>query len=1037
LGFSIVAIVIGLCAWAFSTLEFRLGIDLQGGTELVYEINVGELEYDVGGSNVAEVVKDLIYNRLDAFGLKEIGIAVVGGDRLVIQLPGADKQFVDEIKRQIEDTGTLEFTLVHDAADRQGRAGRLLDAISRYNQEEQQYVALLATMPTAKKPVWPEELRQLAEEHKTYKRERLEWERKYREAASAEERAALQQPKAPDFIALYEAERQQQEGSAVYRFVNKPGGLTLLRYGEIGEFRVSGRNLNAARNDRDEKGRPCIAFGFDAEGATQFSRLSGNNVGKQLAVVLDERLIQAPVIRSRIAERGEITGDFTHDEVTGVVNILRGGSLPAKPSMISESTIGAGFGQEAVRSGFMAVVIGAGAVLIFMVVYYMLGGMIANFALVFNVVLILAFVLIFRQTLTVPGIAGILLTIGMAVDANILIFERVREELAKGKSLPASLAAGYQRAFWVIFDSNLTTLITAAILFRFGSGPLKGFAVTLTAGLMASFFTAVFVTRVILSFLLNHKLISRFPMMRLLGVPRVPFQAYRRTFVGISLVLIAATWGICVIPRGSDNYGIDFTGGQKVTLSLAREIPSSELVGLIEGLTGSERALFADTQVQTLEATQRRGVSRKFSILTRSRDSASDAGGKAAGQGPENAGAEARAIARAPEEIEAVLRRALAAREKERGETLLLPEPLPHTDAGGAPIVNPRWVAAAPPGAAAAAEGMEGLEMELNLLDVDPTLSAATMQDLLGRHLERAYAEAVRAEAASADGFKGILVAELRELSKLALGKDGDSSGLVLSRFLVKTSGYHSPEGTVATLVPKHSDVEREVLDFFKGDSPELRAALGNRKGFELADPFPEILSVGPKVAGSLQQQALIAIFISIVAIIFYLSLRFEFIYGVAAIVALVHDVVVTIGVMAMTDMFFGDVFSLKINLTEVAAFLTIIGFSVNDTIVIFDRIRENLVLTKKRISFEDLVNAAVNQTLSRTVWTSMTVMVVTLSLLIFGGEPVKGFAFAFAIGLISGTYSTVFIASPVLIFMRRKAQERQARLRAEAQAAA
>ncbi|MBI4584025.1 MAG: protein translocase subunit SecD [Planctomycetes bacterium] len=995
-GFAITALILGLAIYTWFAVKPQLGIDLQGGTELIYQLDLKNLEYSADTAHLAETVKDLVAGRLDGLGLKEIFIATQGSDRIVVQLPGADSQTIENYRRQIEEAGNLDFMLV--AADEtQGRLGLIQEAVRKYNQEDKAYWDQRERDPAVfpKPPEKPEALRKLDEELAQYRQALRDWNDQVAKA-SAEEREKIlnAKPAPPEWVVYPHVEIKDMPGGG-RKLTHTPGRYTVLNFSD--NYKVSGKYLSRAYETMDNIGRPAIGFEFSPFGANLFSDLTGGNIKRYLAIVLDGRLVQSPVINSRIAGRGIIEGDFNHKDVEGVVNILRGGSLPTKPLLVSESTIGSLLGQESVRQGAVAVISGLIAVFIFMVVYYWIGGMIANAALFMNIVLIMAYVLVFRQTLTFPGIAGILLTIGMAVDANILIFERVREELAKGKSLPAALGTGYQRAFWVIFDSNLTTILSAVVLFEFGTGPVKGFAVTLIAGILASFFTAVYVTRLIFSFLLNIKVLKSLRMLHLIKTPRVDYIGHQKKFIGLSLAVIGATWALFVIPRGLENYGIDFTGGTKVTMSLSRTINKTELDQAIDGLQGDERALFTDYSLQTLYA-KAPGVASEFILTTRSRKLARVASAQEAGK--ESAGLKAVEVAETVDQDYILVRRTLEKILKER--QLILPDPYPKLE----------WVAS----------GTEKqLQMELNLIFVHSDLAdnPDRLKELLNRHLQEAFRPS--------ENFKGIQVAELKHVDQTVLEP---ASGRKITRYALTTTGYQPPEPTAeAAGIPRPLEVEDAVKKFFKGESAALRETLRGGRYLSVSDPFPEVLTIGPRVASNLQAKAIIAMFISIVAIVFYLALRFEFTYGLGAITALIHDVFITIGIFAMTDLFFGDLLSFKINLPEIASIMTVIGFSVNDTIVIFDRIRENLTLGRKWSSFEDLVNASVNQTLSRTIWTSGTAILVTLTLLTFGGESIKGFAFIFTVGVITGTYSSVFIASPVMIYLRKRAALRRERL--------
>ncbi|MBI4602089.1 MAG: protein translocase subunit SecF, partial [Planctomycetes bacterium] len=328
-------------------------------------------------------------------------------------------------------------------------------------------------------------------------------------------------------------------------------------------------------------------------------------------------------------------------------------------------------------------------------------------------------------------------------------------------------------------------------------------------------------------------------------------------------------------------------------------------------------------------------------------------------------------------------------------EGLLIPEPFPAA----------RWE----PGSTA---GQEALVLEVNLLQVPSDLTEGAIKDGIDRRLE-VDPLFMRSGRVPEEAYQGISVDSVQLVSK----PTGDEP---VTRYLVKTTAYPAPLITAISdeKVPTKQQVEKAVRDYFREAGGTL----------EISEPFPQVATVGRRVASGLQADALVAIFVSIIGIVFYLSLRFEFIYGLAGIVALVHDVMVAIGVMSVTDLFLETTFPVKLNLNELAAVLTIIGFSINDTIVLLDRIRENLeVLAKRRLSLVDIVDISVNQTLARTLWTSVTVLFVTLVMLGFGGEAVRGFAFIFAVGTVAGVYSSVFIAAPIAIWLHQRSLERRA----------
>lgn len=991
-GFVFTALIVAGCIYAINNIKFQYGIDLQGGTELSYQLNLETADTTAGTGNVANVVKDMISARLDAYGLKGPLIATQGKDRIIVQLPGVgDADSVALLKQQVEDTGTLDFMLI--APDENtGKLGRLRRAVNDYNSQLREYETLRLEDVSATPPKKPQEISDLEKEHKVFQG-------KLRDFVDG---TISEAPEEPEWIIYPRVDSDRSKETL--KFIAQAGSFSVLHYEN--EYKVSGRLLKSARTGKDDNFADCIHFEFDSQGSTQFGDLTRSNTGRLLAIVLDGRIMQSATIQEQINGRGRITGDFSYEQVESVVNILQGGSLPAKPELISENTVGSMLGQESIRSGVQAMLAGLAVVIVFMLIYYLWGGFVATIALILNLVIIMAYVLVFRQTLTFPGIAGVLLTIGMAVDANILIFERVREELRKGKSIEAALGTGYQRAFWVIFDTNLTTLITGIVLFEFGTGPIKGFAITLIAGILASFFTAVFVTRLVLSLFYKMKALKSFPMLNLIGVPRVDFQSHRKPFITLSALVILGSL-VLLIARGKENYGIDFTGGSKITMNLASSVKKTQLEDWIVAQGEADpavKAQFRDYSIQTIDSEDGDGAAKSFSLLVRG---AKDEAPGVDGQQQEGVRSQEQ---RVREVLEDILKK-----NQTSAMPLLLPNPFPMTE----------WVG----------EGEQRLQMTVNLLDFRPPDTQRPREEVLKEYLNNHFNETFRdfVQGSAEEGaFQGIEVTDLTPAAASAPG--------VLT-YSLSTNAYQPPPEGLESLKssPRQSEVEEAVRTFFRGQSTELQnlQVTGTSGIVELSEPFPQVVTIGGRVASNLQTQGLIAFFIAIVAIIFYLSLRFEFAFGLAAILALVHDVLITIGIMSITDSLVGGYVSLKINLPEVAALLTIIGYSVNDTIVVFDRIRENLKAGNKRLNFTDLANMSINQTLARTVWTSGTTLVVVLMLLAFGGESIKGFAFAFAIGLVTGTYSSIFVATPALIWLRARAEARRERVKLEAQATA
>ncbi len=561
---------------------------------------------------------------------------------------------------------------------------------------------------------------------------------------------------------------------------------------------------------QSEFNEPVVALKFNAEGAKKFAEITTNNVGKRLAIVLDGKVQSAPRIKEPIPS-GEavITGRFAVEQAQDLALVLRVGALPAPMHIEEERTIGPLLGQDSINKGIKAAIIGSILVFVFMAIYYLLAGIIADIALLLNLVLILGGLgmlpVLFpgvSATLTLPGIAGIVLSLGMAVDANVLINERIREELATGKALRGAIANGYSRAFSAIFDSNLTTLIAALLLFQFGTGPIRGFAVTLTIGLIASMFTAIVVTRTIFEVLLSFGLLKNsLPMLRLIRETKLDFIAKRKLFYAISLIVIIAGL-FFYFKKGKDAYGIDFAGGQL----------------------------------------------QEYGFKT-------------------------------PPDIEKV-RQVLK---------------------------------------------------EVNLADAS--------------------------------------IQQFKDNPKLVLIRTAEDKSTILTDKLKSMF----PEQDIQIL-----RVER----------------------------------VGPIAGKHLKAKAIYAFIWSMVGILVYVAFRFKhFNFAIAGVIALFHDVLVTLGFLAITGR--------QIDLLSVTAFLTIAGYSINDTIVIYDRVRENSRLFRK-LSLKELINLSVNQTLGRTILTSGVTLLVVIAILFYGGEVLSNFAFALLVGFISGVYSTVYIASPLVLAWSR-----------------
>ncbi|HTL47378.1 MAG TPA: protein translocase subunit SecD [Verrucomicrobiae bacterium] len=565
---------------------------------------------------------------------------------------------------------------------------------------------------------------------------------------------------------------------------------------------LTGDHLTNAWVGFGQLGEANVQIQFDKAGAKQFDQVTFQNTGKRLAIVLDEKVHSAPVIRDRIPNgQAVISGNFTSEEANDLSLVLRAGALPAPVKIIEERTVGPTLGQDSIQKGVRAGLVGALLVFIFMPLYYLIGGLIADIGLIVYSLMILGSLAACHSSLTLPGIAGFILSIGMAVDANILISERMREEMELGKGVRAAISAGYHRAFAAILDSNMTTFITAVILFFIGTGPVKGFAVTLGLGQIASMFSSLTVTRAVFDFLAYRNPNMKLPMMKLLGVTDIRFLKGRYLAYGFS-VLTLGLGVFAFTSRGQSNFGVEFTGGTLIQMKFQKAIDASDL----------------------RDALEKSGVR-------------------------------------------------------------------------------------------------------------DPSLQP--------------------------------------------YGNPDDHE------FVVKTR----EAGT--------QKIEAAMNSF------------GDNKG-----EIMRVDEVGPTVSGDLKVKALWAIFWSSLGILVYLAVRFEWKFATAAVVALLHDTLFTFGMYVISGR--------EINLSTVAAVLTIMGYSVNDTIITFDRVRENLKAVRKK-SFAEIVDLSINQTLGRTILTSLNVLFGALALFLFGGGGINDFAFILCIGFSVGIYSTVFVASALLVDMKAR----------------
>jgi SecD/SecF fusion protein len=681
---------------------------------------------------------EVIRKRVDYFGASEPIISPVGNDRILVQIPGLDVAKIQEARDQLSRVAKLEFRLVY-----------------RDNGER------LKAIDEGKEVIPPEY--------------RIEVYKLSGEGA----------PMSNEF------------GETVAGSKEKPREERLLvkKKADLGGDRVTASNAYYGNEGW------TVQLKFDSEGAKKFGQITEQYKGYRFAIVLDGAIQSAPVIRDAIyGGDAVITGRFSEEEARGLASVLEN-PLQTPVSIEEERSVSPTLGLDSIRASILAGLVGLAITLVCVAVYYKIPGLVANLALIINLILLIGALTMFRFVLTLPGIAGIILTIGLSVDANVLIYERLREEMALGKSLKVAIKTAYEKAFSSIFDANVTTLITAAILFWKASGPVKGFAIALTLGILASLFTALIVGRNFLGWFVDTGRLKRISMLHLISAQHINFlgKGFLACMCSLALLLAGAT---AFYIRGERNFGVDFRGGDLVTMS-------------------------------------------------------------------------------AP-----------------------------------------------------------------NKIDIGQVRAA---------------------------------------LKTIGLG---DAS-------IQESSQVGKSYVTVRTPLNTSDKVEKQVMQSMPN------------AGFKVEGSE----RVGALVGGELAKNSLIALGLGILGILIFVTFRFELSFAVGAIVALLHDVLMTVGMFSLLGR--------ELTLTMVGAVLTIAGYSINDTIVVYDRIREGLA-SGRRGTIEQIMNESINQTLSRTILTSTVTLIPILCLFFFGGPVLRDFSLAIIIGVVVGTYSSIFIASPIVLWWTR-----------------
>ena len=1064
------ALAIGTLSAAVALVVFgqiKLGPDLSGGITLIYEIerkessdlnapqaekppadeqNLAEEDAELTEEGAEEVAEDeanpeaeqqgfaglnrsdtmaalikALMERIDPAGTKEVSIKKFGDDQIEIIIPKAEKAELEAIERRIYTAGVLEFRIT----------------ASRQFDQHRAIIELAERLPANQNLV------------RIDGKEVARW---------------------VEYDAKQFGDAENAGRMLVVRTTSKvPQALVLTNDG----LNVTGEFLRSASPDNDQTGRPAVTFVFNSQGAFRFERLtrahqpSPSGAKYNLGILLDNRLLSAPNLNAVISDRGIIEGLDDQAEVDFLVGILNAGSLPASLNKepISRAQISPTLGSQTIERGKLAMALTMAMVAVFMIGYYRFAGLVAVFAVVANLLLLVAMMVLIKGAFTMPGLAGLVLTIGMAVDSNVLIYERIREELQRGAALRMAIRNGYARAWITIFDSHVTTIMTGVVLYKIAPDSVKGFGVTLVLGIFINLFTSVFMTRIIFDVAERRGWIKKLSMAQWIREPNVDFVGLQR--ICITASLIAVGLGIAAIySRGRDLLDIDFTGGSSVEMVLKDDhkmdyvevqntISETPLAGstLVEMDNSRKRYTLTTINDNVLEVEEILNDAFKGKLETyhveisdiqaipgepSSTSSSSllrlPSMRLASLSGPlsmmgllQDAGdQEAEPAAEEP---------AAPAAETEAQETPAAETPATETPAE--PPAEAEEMTAAPETAAETPATSEPAAAE------EP---AATEPAAEQPASTTPAATEPAAEEGADESFAGGTSAHLRFGAA-----DKDTGGVdyaVLEHIMsdaLKSAGHEDVAFSISNpdyqtgSIRNFNDWDVKIA-LPESDARAVFDQLNTR--FNDQPVFPLSNKIGGRVANQMAVQAVAATVLCMIGLIGFLWFRFNGVmYGIAAIVALLFDIVIVIGAVAasayIVDWAPGLASALlidkfKLDLTLVAALLTLVGYCINDTIVVFDRIRE--VKGKSPLLTGEMINQSINQTLSRTLLTGLLTIGSVVVLYLVAGEGIHGFAFSLFIGFIVGTFGSIFIASPVLLWLTERTEG--AALRAKAQAA-
>ncbi|MGQ9912723.1 MAG: protein translocase subunit SecD [Thermogutta sp.] len=1008
----------------------KLGIDLSGGVTLVYEVEGTVRQAGVArapsGAETPEINMDQLIaalnKRVNPAGVKEVTIRRFGPRQIEIIVPEVDEDEVNRLERVISSVGTLEFRILANSRDHR----RLIERAQALASDELELYDDQGNLLAWWVPV---------------------------------------------------AKGQEQNVGAFGEVAVRQGqyrGEPWLQVLVVKDPQdVTGADLLRVRESVDEGGRPCVAFVLRVGSAQQrFATLTSENrpdpntgFERRLGIILDGYLYSAPTIRSTISAQGQITGNFTQEEVRSLLQVLEAGSLPAmlSPQPISRLITGPQLGRDTIRQSVTSMIIAAILVFAFMIAYYRFAGVIACIAVVLNLVMLVAVMIMVKAAFTLPGLAGLTLTVGMAVDANVLIYERIREELSRQATLRMAIRNGFERAMSAIVDSNLTTMLTAAVLYAVGTDQVRGFAVTLFLGLVLNLYTAVFLARMAFEIFERKRWIKKLSMMQIISATNYDFMGMARYAIVGSVVVIAVGVG-ALFMRGQGILDIDFTGGVAVELLFKEPKDIGEVRYRLRELRD---LAVSDVRLEGEEPHRRFVINTAAEPGVEAQDYLNQVKKKIAdifGEELVHYSLELRPLT----ETGAMFSPGRVGGLAGTGGLALSPWIFGQAESVGEANGSP---------SAAVTDGHEmsptseaaksGAEDKAQSVPVAPTPPVTDGEESAPAPPDAVQSSAAQSPAAESPASPGSETQSPEAQSSQVRSSEGRSSEAPVSAAQRPETGPRTPApsarswptrvrlvfdhkidyDTVNDLVArqlaklpqpeKNADYEIFNREYRRGDTtgynewefridlpPEagMKVAEQVREEFEAIPFFPSSNTIGGKVAGSTRVRAGYALLLSVIGIIVYLWVRFtRFSFGLAAALALLHDVLVTVGLIALSAYLTGFlqfllVQEFKIGLSVLAALLTIVGYSVNDTIVVFDRIRE--VKGKNPNLTIGMINSSINQTLSRTLITALTTLFVIVVLYIGGGAGIHGFAFTLLVGVTVGTYSSIFIASPILMWL-------------------